>query len=639
MNRFLLSILSASLVAESAFAQIPLYENHGVLQTGTNLPPQIDALAFANYGTFDVFTAFPFDFQNVVNFTNRGTMLGSPGFIFQTSFTSGKRLPAANFVNASGATITSVDGGLSGLSLNAFLTPSFLNVAATNVSVQGILSAGAGGLLRIEGNNVDVSRGGLEIRRLEASPFLIYETATNFFPDVGIDDIYWATTNANFRPATLLDVSVGGTNVTVPGHIVTNANGGLQRVSFRLTNPLSFVQTNKVTDTNWLVQGVFVGLADASLLAQARFADGPVITNLFKTVVVQLAMPESNVVTGDIAVNTLYISDDLASNTNYTILSNILSAPVGSYRPANYRLTRDPPNDWFLGTAPTHSVRPDLYYDTTLSNAVVTNFFSSYAANLSSLPLQPPQVPGYDVTNLPGRIEIQANDLNLNRTRIRGNALVTIDAKNLLGSTNSVVDSPNLNYLLGAVNHTLMVTNLAKEFVSRFGGQIRLWSAVWTNNSGTVVTNVGPDPNDPSLTATNVSTNVIEIGYHAFVVDATGMQTIAPVQTYDFQLRAADVVVGDALNVTRTFFTTATNFTIAGSLALNDRAEYWRGTNAPNLVNFTNTGNLFVFNAANFVEGRSNAYSSFVNPPQGTMDLAGMTLRSGTSGERHPDLG
>ena len=36
--------------------------------------PQIDAVAFANYGDFSVFSALPFDFQNTRFFTNRGTI-------------------------------------------------------------------------------------------------------------------------------------------------------------------------------------------------------------------------------------------------------------------------------------------------------------------------------------------------------------------------------------------------------------------------------------------------------------------------------------------------------------------------------------------------------------------------------------
>ena len=199
---------------------LPIYENFNFVASGTNVPPQVDAYAFANYGTWNVGTTLPYDFQNVQHFTNRGGIAGSPGFIFDTAFTDGKRVPAIDFFNASGATITSVDGPPLSLGLNQVISPSFLNIYATNVTVQGILSAGAGGLLRIEGSNVNLNRAGLEIRRIGSSPITPYVTLTNFWPDIGITDVYWALTNGFMTVSTLLDVSVAGTNVTVPprGH-------------------------------------------------------------------------------------------------------------------------------------------------------------------------------------------------------------------------------------------------------------------------------------------------------------------------------------------------------------------------------------------------------------------------------------
>ena len=94
MKRFLIAILSAGLFGLAAFGQpIPIFENHGLMVTGTNNPPQIDALAFANYGTFDVFSSFlPYDFTDVQHFTNRGSMSSGPGFIFDTAFSNGKQM-------------------------------------------------------------------------------------------------------------------------------------------------------------------------------------------------------------------------------------------------------------------------------------------------------------------------------------------------------------------------------------------------------------------------------------------------------------------------------------------------------------------------------------------------------------------
>ena len=78
MKRFwmTISVAAASVIAGQT-QPIPLYENFGVVNEFPS--PQIDALAFANYGTFSVSTILPYDFQDTFNFTNTGTMLGIPG--------------------------------------------------------------------------------------------------------------------------------------------------------------------------------------------------------------------------------------------------------------------------------------------------------------------------------------------------------------------------------------------------------------------------------------------------------------------------------------------------------------------------------------------------------------------------------
>ncbi len=626
MKRSLIGILSATLVGTAALAQtIPLYENHGVLVTGTNVPPQIDALAFANYGVFSVSSSLPYDFTNVRHYTNRGSMVSTPGFIFDTAFSLGPRVPAEDFVNASGATITAQEGFSLGLGpISAAAAPSYLTIAATNVTAQGILSVSAGGLLRIDGQQVDLTRGGLEVRPIAPGGTFTFPGATNFFPDAGISDLYWASTNDVMTSSTLLAISAIATNVSVPRHTVTNTGGFQGSAQFRVDNPFSFAQTNAVTETNWIVQGIFVGLSDPNLGTEVRLANGPIITNLFKTAIVRLFMSETNVVTGNVVVQNLYLKDDLASNTNYFVAENA-QAP-GNFRPASYELSRSAPNEWLTGAPPTGDVRPDLFFDNTLSNNFVTNYYAAYSARVSSTPVDVPQVPGFEITDLPGRVEIHADNLKLDRTRIRGNTLVNIQTPNLLSSSNAIVDAPNLNFNLGAIQRVLNVTNLAKATVTRLSGSLRAWSAVWTNNSGMIVTNTEPDATDPTITVTNMVTNVIEIGYHIFVVDARGLQTQSPVVTHDLHLHAPDVVIGDTLNVVDSLLIDATSLTLKSDLTLSSPIDFWRGTNAPNLLYFTNQGTLFVPNAAFFTEGRASPYASFVN--EGLIDVTGMTLKT-----------
>ena len=81
------------------------------------------------------------------------------------------------------------------------------NDKATNITAQGILSVSAGGLLRIQGNEVNLARGGLEVRPITGNSFQ-FITETNFYPDVAITDLYWALTNGTMLSSTLLSLIV-----------------------------------------------------------------------------------------------------------------------------------------------------------------------------------------------------------------------------------------------------------------------------------------------------------------------------------------------------------------------------------------------------------------------------------------------
>src|SRR5688500_15093305 len=103
MKRIL--FLGLALVAtlfHSLAQPITLFENFGEI----NGAPQVDAIAFANYGTFSTSTTLPYDFENTQFFTNRGAMIGGVGFEFATAFSLGPKVPAESFYNAPGARIS-----------------------------------------------------------------------------------------------------------------------------------------------------------------------------------------------------------------------------------------------------------------------------------------------------------------------------------------------------------------------------------------------------------------------------------------------------------------------------------------------------------------------------------------------------
>src|SRR5881396_1745946 len=115
---------------------IPLYENFG---TVTNVP-QVDAVAFANYGQFNIFSTLPYDTQNTLYFTNRGTMNGVPGFRFDHVADNRIRDRAINFINLPGASVlggagsqTFSFGGASPFFFGGSLENPALIASATNV--------------------------------------------------------------------------------------------------------------------------------------------------------------------------------------------------------------------------------------------------------------------------------------------------------------------------------------------------------------------------------------------------------------------------------------------------------------------------------------------------------------------------
>jgi len=155
------------------FAQpSPIYINLGTVSQA----PQIDAKAFYNAGNFDVGgfsisslglvvvgnggfsggASIPFSTQNTLNWTNdnSGVMGTGGGYLFDYA-TTNSRLPAANFINK--GTVSAGD---------------IIIANATNILSSGFLVSGREGLIRLKGDNVDLTRGGLAVSEFTHSLIL-----------------------------------------------------------------------------------------------------------------------------------------------------------------------------------------------------------------------------------------------------------------------------------------------------------------------------------------------------------------------------------------------------------------------------------------------------------------------------------
>ncbi len=621
---------------------IPLYENFG---TVTNIP-QIDAIAFANYGAFDVGSVLPYDFQNTRFYTNRGEMSSIPGFRFDYVTDNGFRHSAANFVNAAGASIFSGSSTFFFFGFGQANENPTLIVSATNIVNNGLLSAGTPGLIRLTGQNLDLTRGGIEIQPINdafagfcffgGSPFV---SPTNFFPDPGITDLDWNLTNAVFNVVNLSpQIGANGlVNIDSPSHrVIRQIGGGFGQCYFTnftqlfLRGATPYVNFTRPTPTNWLIEAAFVVNVDPTVASDVRLYPSSTFTNPYSTMVVGFTSPETNVVTGANTINTLYLIDTLASETNYVLLTNLnSSASCPTMMPGNFVLSRGTPCEYLLGRTVNSSVYPTIFFDpgttitltttngtnvtvtnitTRTTSTLATNLYGAYGAAVDNILLPVPPVPGATLTNISGRIEVSADNLNLNRTRMRGEGFINLQTKHLIGSENAAVDSENLSFSLGATNGNLTVKNLAKPTVERFSGTMSAWSATWTN-----LLEVDVDVITNGVSAGGF-TNTILIGYHALLVDG-GMNTLKQVVVYDFAAHSTNVVINDSMLVADSFLIDGERFTLNGQLSLlgGVAAESWTVGTAPQLRYFTNNGILNIPNRAWFGNDRAAPYSVFVN--------------------------
>ncbi len=637
LSKYCAAVLTCLLLVGGSAAQtIPIYENFGIV-TET---PQIDATVFANYGTFSVFSSpLPYDFTNTRYFTNRGTMSSIPGFRFETALNLGPSQPAVNFVNEIGGVVEAQDtlGIISAFS-GQVLSPSYLLVTADNIVNHGFLLAGAAGLVQLVGNNVDVSRGGLGISRIEeSSTFNESITQGTFFPDPGIYDAYWGGyTNGVMQVGPLLTISKTATNVASPLFTVTNSSQsafGFRTSLTPLKNPVSSVFTNvggmdptSGKPTNIMRQAAFVAFSDTNFVGTIKWAPASSPQFPMQTAVVEIKLPETNVITGDLEFSTLYVTDTLASTTNYFMITNLVSAPE-TYLPATLAVTRQAPLEWIIAAGGKGTLTNTYFFDSKDTNflPVVTNFYAAYSASISDLSSEPPSVPLLDPTDFPGRIEINAQNLNMNRTRIRGTGLVSLRTSNLIGATNLVVDAENVLFNLGVTSGNLNIQGVLPDEVVRLNGTLSVWSALWTNYLGIAVTNQVPDPSG-SGTTNQAGSQLVEIAYHMLIVDATGLRSTKPVIMHDLFLQGDQVTLNDNVTLTRNYLITSPSFTLNSRLVLS--TNDWYSTNAPNLRSFTigKAGNLFVSNVGNFGEDMPSGYDTFNN--SGSLAASGLLIRA-----------
>ncbi|PYJ81815.1 MAG: hypothetical protein DME22_20305 [Verrucomicrobia bacterium] len=501
-------------------------------------------------------------------------------------------------------------------------------ISATNIANRGLLQPDNQGLIRLEGQNVDLSRGGIKIKsvinfydNLFSQIFCFFGGTTFrrlggyfYIPDIGISDAYWGGKTNDWPVDSIYFPFGGGFVALTPPHDITGLRPPYFTVfdnQFFLLNPQTFGYTAASTPTNIIFQAVFVVNDDTNIFADVRFGPSTIVTNPFTAPVIEFSALEPDVVAGGFTTNKLYFMDQYVAETNHFLLTNLnSSASVLSptAMPTNYAVSRTMPCEFFIGRRPNIDITPDVFYNATYSNRVVQGLeASAYSWRATNVSLTLPNSGG-PITNASGRIEINADTLNMERTRIRGEGFVSIKANHLLSSSNAVVDVDHVGYTLGATNGNLVVQNLVNDVTRRMSGDVLSWSGTWSNFTGslTVLPPVPPDTNAV------IVTNVITLSFHAWIV-WNRLQTRFPVTVHEFVTHSTNVTVGDRLNITDSLSVDAERLTVTGAMNILDTVHDWKAANFPRLSYLTNLGTINITNAGFFGSDRTQPYVSMVN--------------------------
>jgi len=681
MKRLLLSGLVSLALSPLVGMAANYFNPNGGLVTS---PIDIHAANFTNYGTFNIYSFGPFETWDTLNFYNKGQMTCAPGWWFDTlSSANGSRRLAANFVNENPGVIRARDSFAFGSTcVPAVYDPSYLLIWATNITTgAGITSSGgaslivgANGRLELVGTNINISRSGLEVLPVWDEPFGSGNGDTNFYPDVAVYDKYWVQTN--FSASDKLDSGALWNGFTATAPVVSGPPPGPSRpgstVGFSLSSPavdsylnvapgayVTVVVTNMNHSTN--VVTLFTNITKGAVFVSAppdmnvRLGFTGPYENGFDTIGVSLSILRPNAATTLSENAYIFVQDTLASQPpgvpSRGLRANAVGCPANTFRPVNYIFSRQnfspgspgnngyPDANFFISSGNRLDYTNGIISIDSVSNAVVQiGDYAGYSAFFDNVVSRSAAVAGGGVTNLPGRIRILADKLDMSQARLRAEGEIMIQATSLIASSNAVVDCENLRFNLSSAAGNLKVQNLAKDFVTRLRGQIYAWSAFWTNSVEVVLNNYAFSNYTLTLLSGGTITievaiptpvtNTVNMGLHTLMLDARALQTVLPVSVYDLTTHSTNVVINDNLSVIQTLSLDARRLTLEGNMTFPGfypsdpltggmypipAIQNWTYLLAPNLLYFTNHGTLSIPNEAHFGDDGLKPYSVFVN--------------------------
>jgi hypothetical protein len=618
----LLPALLGVFLAHTALATVPLYLNTDVLQymiPGVP-PPPIDATAFDNENTFTVgfeaYTPYPelYETWNTVNYTNVGLMVansptatnGAFFFGLSGSFGSGfqfdqqttnliSRKLAGTFYNPGdvrcdstqdGNNIFTIDFG-GGLVFQFYLVTSLgqCKVAATNIINPGTIDVGTGGLIQMNGRNVDLTGGQLTVEALLNSLFILgpvnffntFSTATfNSFGTVGVN------TNFLWNPkASLTAVSAVSSYSPYP-YILSLSNS----TSYFDDQPDPFNANTIVHRAVFLVNyspdnSVTANVYFDPLTSYSQFGSFyPGCVN------VGWSANTTDPATGNPVNNYLYLTDDYVwgALTNAVVIGGVPDNFV--FSTSSSQVLFGPASSGFVNEF------PDTYITNRYAYMNGTLTASSVNTNASGVN------PSGTITNLPGAIKITASsELNMAYATIAGPNYLSLNCTNQFdGSPGASISSPYSDIYLGVTNGFMTVSNLLMAAIPDYSGNIQAWSTRWTM----VDTNAGV-------------TNDFRV-----LLVYSALQPSTPPWIQNLYLHGTNsLVISDHLNVYGSFYSDARRLTLItnvlgnGETSLDGELNWFNpavfnansasGTQQmPNLRWLTNNGAFLAANTANF---------------------------------------
>lgn len=633
------------------------FENRSLFAVSTIDPRATNFPDIFGWGFFS--QTFPYELFNTRNVTNTasGTMWADPGFFFDNSYQGGRK-PLANWINrglvAGKAWVwveaTNVVNAGRGVGAGArgivHIQGDTVNLSRSGVYTGPQFGVPSGGFFTTNiSDNGEV--GGI---------VLVYPPDENYFVNGAILDNYWTipalvtnVVNPGLMAAILTSPGTFSTGVDVedregdfwrislpgPAYAIDPVTqvGGFTLNSNLIDNYTAYVFTNRIganqaIHTN-IIQMVFVPTngvqIDVSFYPHRDAAGNPV--DWGNIVSVQFSLPDNDPTGLGTFTNRLYLEDYLAFKKDTWFLANNLSSAAFdtnmTKRPNTFYLGQTP-SSWvgrfFQGFPANATFDPALISNTDYLSNSLSCHVEGYSGTVvvgenlltqrRGIQVGSPEwsgIPINDITNLAGRIEIEAKKLNLDNVRIRGESAVIIKAQDLTGNRLPLVDAPLLSYDLKSTQPQLLVSNLVPATANRLTGEVAAWSAVWANGS--------TNGNDTNL-----------YFFHALVV-APNLALTQQVVIQDLTLRATNVVLQDTFRIGRSFKVEARDLHVTPTADLLSAFSADIGaSNLIGLLNFTNEGRFEAWRELRMGSDRTKPLSNIVN--YGVLAGGGIALRS-----------